>query len=203
MPTLHDDAALLRGLIDAIQEFIVLKDGEGRWLHVNQAVIDVYGLQGIDYHGLTDGDMQSLRPELAEAFGYNLRTDEMAWQQGAALTVEKSLTGPDGQLNTWEVVKTPSFDEQGRRDRLVIVSRNVTERKRAEAARRRAEHKSRLITENMSDVIALIDGQGDVRYVSPSLRQALGRAPERSVGRPAAELVNPMIYRRCNAPPAA
>jgi diguanylate cyclase (GGDEF)-like protein/PAS domain S-box-containing protein len=168
------DPALTQALLDAIQEFIVMKDGEGRWLIVNRIVLEAYALQGVDYLGKTDRDMAKLSPQFADAFEYNVRTDEQAWQKGAALMIEKSFMGRDGRLNTWEVVKIPSFDEQGRRKQLVIVSRNITERKEAQQAQRDSELKYRLIAENMSDIIGVFNVDGSLKCVSPSLEHVLG-----------------------------
>jgi diguanylate cyclase (GGDEF)-like protein/PAS domain S-box-containing protein len=168
------DCALTQSLLDAVQEFIVMKDGEGRWLIVNQIVLETCGLQGVDYFGKTDLDLAKINPKYSDAFAYNVLTDEQAWQKGAPLTIEKSFVGLDGRMNTWEVVKIPTFDEQGRRQRLVIVSRNVTERIEAQQAQRESERKYRLIAENMSDLIGVIEVDGTLKYVCPSLEHVLG-----------------------------
>ncbi len=168
------DPALTQALLDAIQEFIVMKDGENRWLIVNRIVLEAYGLVGVDYVGKHDNDLIAYSPKFAEAFAYNIRTDEQAWAKGSALMVEKSFTGPDGRLNTWEVIKTPYFDAAGRRERLVIVSRNITERMEAQKAMYESERKYRLIAENMSDVIGVFDVDGSLNYVSSSLEPVLG-----------------------------
>ena len=168
------DPVLILALLDAIQEFIVLKDGQGRWLIVNRIVLQAYHLEGVDYVGKTDHDMAKFSPDFADAFEYNVRTDEQAWEKGAALMVEKSFMGCDGRINTWEVVKTPFFDAQGRRERMVIVSRNVTERIDAQQARRESERKYRLIAENMSDIIGVFNIDASLKYVSPSLEPVLG-----------------------------
>lgn len=168
------DPVLIQALLDAIQEFIVMKDGEGRWLIVNRIVLQAYQLEGVDYFGMTDTELARLSPQFAEAFDYNLRTDEQAWLKGSALMIEKSFMGQDGRLNTWEVIKTPFFDAQGRRERLVIVSRNITERIAAEQAQRESERKYRLIAENMSDIIGVFNMDGSLKYVSPSLQPVLG-----------------------------
>ena len=129
----------LRALLDSIQEFIVAKDGQGRWLFVNRIVLEAYAMVGFDYVGVTDAELIERFPAFAEAFVYNIQTDELAWQNAAPTLVEKSFMGPDGRINTWEVVKTPHFDAQGERRLLTIVSRNVTERKLAETALQESE----------------------------------------------------------------
>ena len=41
-----DSAVDLRALLDSIQEFIVAKDGQGRWLFVNRIVLEAYAMVG-------------------------------------------------------------------------------------------------------------------------------------------------------------
>ncbi len=185
------DSAQIKALLDAIQEFIVLKDGEGRWLIVNRIVLQAYQLEGVDYVGMTDPELARLSPQFAEAFAYNVRTDEQAWQKGSALMIEKSFMGLDGRINTWEVVKTPHFDAQGRRDRLVIVSRNITERLDAQLAQCESERKYRLIAENMSDIIGVFNIDASLNYVSPSLESVLGYRPSAANSELVMSIVHP------------
>lgn len=133
----------LRALLDSIQEFIIAKDGKGRWLFVNRIVLEAYSMVGFDYLGITDAELAERFPDLADAFRYNIQTDELAWNNGAPTLIEKSFMGPDARINTWEVVKTPHFDAQGERRLLTIVSRNVTERKLAETALQESEQRFR------------------------------------------------------------
>jgi diguanylate cyclase (GGDEF)-like protein/PAS domain S-box-containing protein len=190
IPTL-DSEFPVRGLIDATQEFIVLKDGEGRWLIANKIVIDTSHLQDVDYVGKTDMELALLRPEFHEVFVYNVLTDEQAWQEKAPLRIQKSFTGLDGRINTWEVIKTPSFDASGQRHRLVIVSRNITERRLAEQALEASEQRYRLIADNMLDIIGVFKPETGIEYVSPSFEHVLGHRPATYVGRDMLELVHP------------
>lgn len=172
----------LRSLFDMIHEFIVVKDGKGRLLFGNHTAMAAYGLQDFDWSGKTDLELAEYNPRMREEFLYNKKTDEMAWEKGEPIQIEKSLKGPDGAVQTWEVVKTPVFDELGRRHRLVIVSRNVTGRKIAEQALTESEWKYRLIAENMSDLVSLLETDGTIRYMSPSFRRILGIEPEELAG---------------------
>ena len=186
-----DSELQLRGFIDAIQEFIVLKDGQGRWLITNKIVIDTYRLNDVDYVGKTDMELALIRPEFHDAFAYNVDTDEQAWQKGSALRIQKSFMGLDGRLNTWEVIKTPSFDEAGNRHKLVIVSRNITERHLAEQALEASERRYRLIADNMLDVIGVFKPEVGIEYVSPSFEHVLGHRAAAYLGRDMFELIHP------------
>jgi diguanylate cyclase (GGDEF)-like protein/PAS domain S-box-containing protein len=128
-------------LLDSIQEFIVVKDGNGRWLFCNQIALAAYEMEGFDYLGITDLELLTLRPQFADGFARNIETDALAWRNRSATLIEKSFMGQDGRVNTWEVIKTPSFNPDGTRDRLIIVSRNITERKLAETALQASEER--------------------------------------------------------------
>ncbi|MCX2524167.1 diguanylate cyclase domain-containing protein [Larsenimonas rhizosphaerae] len=182
--------AVLQHLLDGITEFIVLKDGKGRWLVANQAVVNTYGLQDLDFLGKTDLELLALRPEHESAYRYNIKTDEQAWAHGSALTVYKQFE-INGRMNTWEVVKLPRFTPDGARDQLLIVSRNITDRVEAEAALRDNEQKYRLIAENMTDIIGTRNARGILTYLSPSLEYQLGHRPEDYVGRQPGRLIHP------------
>jgi len=164
----------LRLLIDLIEEFIVVKDSVGKWILANKKVIESYRLASVDYLGKTDLELANLIPDMEDDFILNFKTDELAWKNGTTLKMEKTLIDQDRLENTWEVLKTPVFNGDGNRSHLIIVSRNITYRKKAEKLLNASERKFRIITENMKDIIVLVDTLGNIKYVSPSIEKILG-----------------------------
>src|SRR5262249_40435014 len=69
----------------------------------------------------------------------------------------------------------------------------IAERRRVEAALRESEELYRLITENSSDLISLLDldDAGQRGYASPSYRAVLGYSPEDLLGPQGARLIHP------------
>lgn len=114
-------------LIDASPDLIVLKDGNGRWLAVNQAGIDLYGLAGKPWQYRTDMEMAALAPSgYLENFHASSASDEVAWQARQSSRSTERVHTHDGQARTLELVKSPLFNEDGSRKSLVILGRDIT-----------------------------------------------------------------------------
>ena len=64
----------------------------------------------------------------------------------------------------------------------VLVSSLSDKRRRAEHKLRQREEHFRLLIENTSDIVTILDADGVVRYQSPSLERDLGYAPDELVG---------------------
>lgn len=69
--------------------------------------------------------------------------------------------------------------------------RAIEAQRRSEQALREIEARYRLITENTSDLIAILDNQHRFSYVSPSAVNLLGRTPEELIGRDAFDHLHP------------
>jgi len=69
--------------------------------------------------------------------------------------------------------------------------KTIEEKMRAEAALHKSEEQYRLIAENTSDLICLIDIHGNFTYVSPSYRDVLGYEPESLLGEGCLSLIHP------------
>lgn len=80
----------------------------------------------------------------------------------------------DGRVRHIESRASVIRDEREQPARLLLVSRDVTESRRAEAELREREEFFRLISENMSDLVAVVDRDGRRLYNSPSYAPVLG-----------------------------
>jgi len=122
----------LSTLINAMPDIVCFKDGQGRWLEANKFDLELFQLEGVDYKGKKDSDLAPFSPFYREAFLTCEETDEAAWKAGGPSRGDEVIPRPDGPPMTFDIIKVPTFDPSGARKGLVVVGRDVTERKRIE-----------------------------------------------------------------------
>lgn len=98
-----------------------------------------------------------------------------------SLSFDNKLHTPDGQIVWQQCTIHCLFDEHGRAQEFQAVIHDITGRKHLEETLREREEFFRLITENMSDMIAVLNPEGRRLYNSPSYSAILGD-PSRMVG---------------------
>ncbi|MDD5335529.1 MAG: EAL domain-containing protein [Rhodoferax sp.] len=122
----------LAALIEAIPDAVFLKDGEGRWLLINESAKQLFQLHNLPWEGKTEMELAVLQPAFRAAHERCLASDEKAWQAGKLRVEEESLAGAGDQATVIEARKMPMFGKDGRRKGLAIIGRDITERKLTE-----------------------------------------------------------------------
>lgn len=129
----------LSTLINAMPDFVCFKDGEGRWIRVNEYGKDLYQLDGKPYKYKTDKELADILPVFRDPLLRCVNSDEEAWNNGKTTRVEESCVLPNGEIKTFDVIKVPLFDEEGRRKGLVTIGRDISKLKAAEEIALRRE----------------------------------------------------------------
>jgi len=121
----------LRTLINAMPDIVCFKDGEGRWLTANDFDLRLFQLEGVDYMGKTDSELADFSPFYKDAFLLCEGSDEIAWNKGSASRADEVIPLPDGTAKIFDIIKIPTFTESGDRKGLIVVGRDITDRKKA------------------------------------------------------------------------
>lgn len=165
----EEDLRYTQGFLDSIVEHIpdmvFVKDAkELRFVRINRAGEDLLGLRREDCLGRKDHDF--FPPAQAASFSAG---DRKALSSKHLLDIaEECITVKNGQERILHTKKIPILDAQGNPEYLLGISQDITERKLAEHALRASEERFRLIAENVSDLIAIVDIDGKRLYNSPS-----------------------------------
>jgi PAS domain S-box-containing protein len=157
--SLRESEERLRSLIDATPDIVCFKDGEGRWLEANKATLEIFGLCGVDYRGKKDCELAEHTGFYREAFLACEDSDNSVWEKGAVSHEEAAICRPDGVTRIYDVIKGPTFHDDGKRKGLVVLGRDITKRKQIEESLREREAQLKMAL----DVAKLVHWEYDVK----------------------------------------
>lgn len=173
----------LRTLINAMPDIVCFKDGEGRWLEANDFTLKLFQLEGINYRGKKDSELAEFSPLCKNAFLTCEETDERTWNSGAIKSEEEVIPAPDGTLHVFEVMKIPKYEPDGRRKGLIVIGRDITERKRAEQILRESENTYRTIFENTGTAVVIIEHDTIISLANTKFSEVTGYTKEEIEGK--------------------
>lgn len=167
-------------LLNASPEFIGIKDGAGRWLVMNKAGLDLYGLEGKSWQGKADAELTECTPLACHE---NLRagvvSDEAAWQARKPARSMETVRLPGGDVCILEVIKSPLFEENGSRKSLVILKRDVTEKVHAEKQNKLFAH----VLSNSNEAVVITDTDNNIVSVNCAFTRVAGYEADEVIGR--------------------
>ncbi|HEX8393269.1 MAG TPA: PAS domain S-box protein [Longimicrobium sp.] len=114
-----------------------------------------------------------------------------AVRAGEPLTVEVRNHRRDGSPFMNRLSLAPVRDASGTVTHYVGIQTDVTAEHEARTALEHSEQYFRALFENAADVVDVVDGEGRVRFVSPSVERVLGYTPEQMVGTDSLDYVEP------------
>ncbi len=176
---LHQTQQVLSTLINASPDFICFKDGEGRWQTANKSGLQLFHLDGVDYRGKTDLELaEHTHPIYEDAFRECLVSDNLAWQANSLSRLEEIIPLPEGGTRSFDTYKIPLFNEDGSRQGLVVLGRDITARKEMEDRLRLAAS----IFEHSSEAMLITDAENNIINVNPAFTQITGYRADEVIG---------------------
>ena len=176
---------LLQAVIEGTTDAVYVKDLEGRHLLVNSACAAVIGRPVEEV--INRSCYEFFPPETARHID---ETDKRVIAAGKTQTFEETVMIA-GSERTFHSTKGVYRNAQGEIIGLIGISRDITERKRAEAELKTSEAEMRALFAAMTDVILVVDAEGHYLKVAPTQTKLLYQPPAEIVGKTVRELFPP------------
>jgi len=185
----------LSTLINSMVDFVIFKDGEGRWIQANDFGLKLFNIENVDYRGKTDSDLAEYSSHFSDVLTYCEISDEAAWKAGGITHIEEILPQPDGSVKTFDTIKVPLFHDDGSRQGLVIIGRDITERKNVETLLEESRQQYRSLFEYSPDIVSMLDLNGTITNMNPQFEKITGFSQDEYTGGKYADLI-PTSYRQ-------
>jgi PAS domain S-box-containing protein len=203
--------SLLAAIVESSDDAIIGKTLDGTITNWNKGAEKLYGYSTDEAVGhpisiLVPSDRPNEVPEILQRLRRGQSLDHY----------ETVRVAKDGRLLDVSLTISPITDSEGNITGASTIARDIIKRKRAEEELRRAyeeldlrvqertaelteanltlresEERFRALVQNASDITTLIDAEGVIRYVSPSVERVLGYRPEEMVGNSAFDYLYP------------
>lgn len=177
-----DMVSFFRNSWDTIT-IIGAKDGVVRY--VNPAFETLYGISA---DAVVGQNVSVLWPENTDDFPD--MTDKLISGEGVSAYETRRMRS-DGEWIYVSLTISPIVDEFGNIYAYLTVGRDITEAKRMEQTLREVGELFRLIEDNISDMVSILNPAGIVEYASKSHQLYFGLPAEQMAGRAAWEWVHP------------
>ena len=183
---LRESEARFRALVDQAGEGFELYDPDGRILAVNSETCRQTGYTEAELLRLTIFDIAPhLTPE-------RFRADWEARRNAGITTLETVHRRKDGAPFPVEI--KVSILRIGDREQSLSLVHDITERRRTEELARKGAEEHRILTENVKDVVWVLDTDTmTYRYVSPAIERLLGYPVDLVLSMPLGQPFHPAV----------
>ena len=186
---------LLRVTLASIGDALVTTDADGRVTYLNPVAEELTGRTNDDARGRPLADVFRILNEFSRAAVDG--PAERALREGVAVRLADHtlLTARDGTERPIDASAAPIRDADGATVGVVLVFRDVTERRDRERALAASEARKAAVFEAALDGIVTIDHAGDVLEWNPAAERIFGFTADEARGRELAELIVPPAFR--------
>jgi two-component system, cell cycle sensor histidine kinase and response regulator CckA len=184
---LEKNLALLQGITEGTTDAVFVKDLQGRYLMMNLAGARFLGRSVDDVLGKDDAEVFSA--ELGRAI---MERDRAVVQSGEVKTYEETATAA-GVTRTYLSTKGPFREANGQIVGLLGISRDITDRKRAEEEMRQSQQKLHIHFEHTPLAVVEWDLEFRVTAWNPSAERIFGYSRQEALGQHASFIVPPQF----------
>ncbi len=116
---------------------------------------------------------------------------EELYKSGSVTDYEIDFSNRDGSIIPCSISARIQYDKAGRPYKIIISTRDISQRKLVEKALKESEEKYKNIVENIADVVFVLDSEGFIKYLSSNIKTVLGYSSESTINKHFTKYVYP------------
>jgi PAS domain S-box-containing protein len=176
-----------RMMIETSPEVVTATDMEGRITYVSPRTLDLHGFKSPE-ELIGKNALELISPEDHERAKKNL---QITLKDGILKNEQYTLVKKDGTRFIGELSAALVCDIEGERKGFVAITRDISERKRAEDTLKKSEEHFKDLVEKSRIAISSDDSQGNLMYFNERYAEIFGYSMEELVKQPIWSLVHP------------
>jgi len=170
---------LLHALMNNIADSIYFKDNKNRFVMVNKAKAEHSGVTPKNIIGKTDFDF--LPKEIARQ---SFADDNYVMKSGRPLIDKIEKIIHLNKIDHWvSVTKVPWYDEEGKIIGTIGITRDITERKKAEEVLLKSQQEFVSLFKSSPEALVYLDEKGNIIDINPRFTELFGYSLEEVKGR--------------------
>ena len=182
---LKDEEHLLEEIVMSNMDIVCFKDADGNWIEVNELAQKLLRIDKFHLLGKTNHEMERLFPHIKDFFVNSRVTDEQTWKNRKMTQFEKQFYDCNGELKTLEIIKIPFYQQDGSREALLVLGKDITleknnTQKLATIIKELADFKFAL---DQSSIVATTDHRGRITYVNDKFCEISKYSKEELIGK--------------------
>lgn len=175
--TLRSSEHRYRQLAESLPDAILVLDENSNYIYVNSTAGEHIGMKPKDIIGKSRRDFFS--KQIVDEEQEILRR---IYDRGVSEHVQRTLRFPTGEK--WiETRFVPLFSSGGKVEKVMGISRDISQERRLEQALRQSEERYRKLTEALPDSIVILDRESRYLFTNRSAAHGVGLSPEEIEGR--------------------
>jgi len=179
MKAVTHEQYLLHALMNNISDSIYFKDKENRFVMVNRAKAEHSGVTCKDMIGKTDFDFFPL--EIAKQ---SFADDNLVMESGKSIIDRVEEIIHLNKIKHWvSVTKVPWYDEEGKIIGTIGITRDITERKKAEEVLLKSQQEFVSLFNSSPEALVYLDEKSNILDINPRFTKLFGYTLEEIKGR--------------------
>lgn len=167
---LSNERSFLKTIFQVIPDLIWVKDANGVYLTCNYRFEDLFGAKETDIIGKTDYDF--IDKSLADL--YKISDKKVLKTGKSCINEEKVYFNNDGHEEIVQTTKVPLYNKEGKINRVMGISRNITSMKKIQKELEYKEHYQRALLDNFPFMVWLKDEQSHFLAINKPMAKACG-----------------------------